>query len=330
VAEKQITNPGQAFALGATWGNPSVDSAMTTTTCDLINNTGLTLYTGDIVALDPTGTMAVLPTTATLSLCIGTVGSTLEMSQYPAVESIAGTSAAAPGNVSNTFPTIVGSTGGVGISFGASDGNLQPGMDVAWNSLSLGFTNGSGNITSGSNATVNPLQVGYYVITPYNASTNATPQIFQITSNGGSAGAWTAVGTSISGSATLTFTGTTGSFTCQVGRDTTLMGPGWTPPLNGQWLTTSAFVPGQVVPIVTQGLGRVNITALTTQVAGSFILPTNASVIGTLVLITALTAAQIGLVIATPLEAYAQRDTTVLTQYGIAGHNSVRAIIGRM
>jgi hypothetical protein len=330
MAEKQITNPGQAFALGATWGNPSVDNAMTSSTCDLINNTGSFLYTGDIVALDPTGTLAVLPTTATLNLAIGTVGSTLEMSQYPAIESIAGTTAAAPGNVTNTFPTIVGSTGGVGIGFGASDGNIQPDPVEAWLSLSLGFTNGSGAITSASAATVNPLSVGLYVITPYNATTNITPQIFQITSNGGSAGAWTAVGTSISGSATLTFTGTTGAFVCQVGRDTVLMGPGWGVPLGGQWTTTSAYPPGQVVPIVTQGLGRVNITALSTVVAGSFIIPTNAAVVGAVVLIGALTAAQTGYVIATCLEPYAQRDTTVLTQYGIAGHNSVRAIIGRM
>ena len=55
--EKQIGNPGQAFSLGATWGTPSVDNAMTTEICDLINNTGVTLYTGDIVCLDPTGTM---------------------------------------------------------------------------------------------------------------------------------------------------------------------------------------------------------------------------------------------------------------------------------
>jgi hypothetical protein len=330
MAEKQITNPGQAYALGATWGTPSVDNAMTTSTCDLINNTGVTLFTGDIVCLDPTGTMANLPTTATLSLGIGTVGSTLEMSQYPATESIAGTSAASPGLVTNTFPTIVGSTGGVGISFGASDGNIQPDPDTAWQSLAIGFTNGNGNMTSASTATVNPLAVGLTVITPYNASTNATPQIFQITSNGGTSGSWTAVGTSISGSTTLTFTGTTGTFTCEVGRDNVSMGPGWGVPLNGQWSSTSAFAPGQVVPIVTQGLGRVNINALTTQVAGSFLLPTNASVVGTLVLITALTAAQIGLVIATALEPYAQRDTSILTAYGISGHNSVRAIIGRM
>jgi hypothetical protein len=321
MAEKQITNPGQAFALGATWGNPSVDNAMTTVTADLINGTTGPLYTGDIVCLDPTGTMAVTPTTATLSLGIGTVGSPLEQSQYPAQEQIAAAT------VTNTFPTIVGSTGGVGISFGTAEGNVQPFQDYAWLSTLVGFTNGSANLTSAITSTNNPLAIGLYVITPYNASTNLLPQIFQVVSNGGSSGAWTAVGAVVSGAGT-TFSGTTGSFTCQVGRDTALKNPGWSNPPG--WTTTSAFVPGQVVPIVTQGLGRVNINGLTTQVAGSFILPTNASAVGTLVLITALTAAQIGLVIATCLEAYAQRDTTINDTFGISGHNSVRAIIGKM
>lgn len=321
MAEKQITNPSQAFSLGATWGNPSVDNAMTTQTCDLINGGSVPLYTGDIVCLDPTGTMAVQATTATLSLGIGTVGSTLEMSSYPATEQIAGAA------VANTFPTIVGSTGGVGISFGTADGNVQPFQDYAWNSTLVGFTNGSANLTSAITSTNNPLFIGAYVYTPYNASTNATPQVFQVISNGGSTGSWTAVGAVISGAGT-TFSGTTGSFTCQVGRDTTLKSPGWANPPG--WTTTSAFEPGQVVPIVTQGLGRVNINGLTTQVAGSFILPTNASYVGTLVLITALTAAQIGLVIATCLEAYAQRDTSINDTFGISGHNSVRAIIGKM
>jgi hypothetical protein len=73
-----------------------------------------------------------------------------------------------------------------------------------------------------------------------------------------------------------------------------------------------------------------NINALSTGVAGSFGIGTNNSVVATLVLITALTAAQIGLVIGAWLEAYAQRDTTVGTVFGITGHDSVRAIIGKM
>lgn len=319
--EKQISNANQSFSLGATWGNPSVDNAMTTQQCDLINGTGTTLYTGDIVGLDPTGTQAVQLTTATLSLSIGTVGSTLEASAYPAVEVIAGS------NVTNTFPTIVGSTGGTGISFLTADGNIAPNSDYAWASVAVGYTNGSANVTSALVSASNPFVVGNYIITPYNASTNANPQIFQITVAGGSSGSWTATGVVIAGAGT-TFTGTTGTYTSQVGRDTATKGPGWIAPPG--WSNSSAFEPGVIVPIVTQGLGRMNINGLTTGVAGSFGIGTNASFVATLVLITALTAAQIGLVIGTWLEAYAQRDTTINTTFGISGHDSVRAIIGKM
>lgn len=315
--EKMIGNPSQAFAMGATWGTPSVDNAMTTEQCDLINATGVTLYTGDIVALDPTGTQAVQLTTATLTCAIGCVGSTLEASAYPAVESIAGA------NVSNTFPTIPGSTGGVGISSLANDGNTQPNTDVAWISASMGFTNGSQTITYGAAAATD---IGKYIITPYNASTNATPQIFQVTAVTVST---SYTGTVISGAGT-TFSGTTGSFTVQLGRDTVTDGPGWAPPLNGGWSNTTASAPGAIVPVVIRGFGRVNVSGQTTVVRGSFLIGTNASFAGTVVLITALTAAQAGFVIATALEPYAQRDTYLTTIAGITGHDSVRAIIGKM
>jgi len=318
---KQIANTNQSFALGATWGTPSVENTQTTTFVELINGTGTTLYTGDIVALDATGTQAVQLTTATLNNVIGTVGNANEFGAYPAVEVIAGA------NVSNTFPTIVGSTGGTGISALTVEGNVTPFADYPWISVAVGFTNGSGALTSSLVSASNPFILGEYVITPYNASTNANPQIFQVTVAGGSSGAWTATGVVVAGAGT-TFTGTTGTFTCILGRDQITKGPGWQAPAG--WTNTSAFAPGLVVPVVTQGFGRVNINGLSTGVAGSFAIGTNASFVATLVLTGALTAAQTGFVIATWLEPYAQRDTTLNTTFGIAGHDSVRCIVAKM
>ena len=312
--QKQISNPNQSFALGASWGTPSVDNQMTTEICDLINGTGQPLFTGDIVALDATGTQAVLPATATLGCVIGCVGSTLEASSYPAVESIAGA------NVTNTFPTIVGSTGGTGISSLTFDGNLAPFADYAWITAAMGFTNGSGTVTYAGAAAAD---VGKYIVTPYNSSTNANPQIFQVLTVSVGTSYTTAV---VSGAGT-TFSGTTGTFTVNLGRDTVTKGPGWSNPVG--WSNTSAFPPGLVVPVVVSGFGRVNVNGLSTVVAGSWLLGTNASVVGTVVLAGALVAGQIGLSIANALEAYAQRDTTIGTVLGITGHDSVRAIIGK-
>lgn len=319
MSRKQIANASQAFSLGATWGTPSVDNTMTSDFVELINGTGATLYTGDIVTLDATGTTCLQPTTATLSLGIGCVGSPIEFGAYTAIENINGA------NVSNTFPTIVGSTGGVGIGAVATDGNVQPSQDFAFVSLVLGFTNGSGNITSAQVSTTNPLAVGIYVYTPYNSSTNANPQIFQVTSNGGSSGAWTAVGTVVAGGGT-TFSGTTGSFTCQVGRDTVLKGPGWTPPVG--WTNASAFAPGVVVPIVVHGFARINMNGQAV-VAGDLLTPTNASFVATRIAVSTAVAANIGNILAVALEAAAQKDTT-LTSLGIAGHDSVRCYIDKM
>lgn len=313
---KQIDNPSQAFALGATWGNPPVDNTMTTEICNLINNTGQVLYTGDIVGIDATGTLANQLTTATLATSVGAVGSALQMSAYPAVENINGA------NVNNTFPSIVGANAGVGISALTMDGNVTPYELTAWQILSLGFTNGSGNITSASTAAVNPLAVGLYVYTPYNSSTNANPQVFQITSNGGSSGSWTAVGQVIAGAGT-NFTGTTGSFNCSVGRDNVTKGPGWQAPIG--WTNASAFEPGLIVPIVTKGFGRINVNAIATVNAGDFLLGTNASFIATRVA-PPLVAANIGNGVGVALEPQTQKDTS-LTTAGIAGHDSIRAYI---
>jgi hypothetical protein len=280
---------------------------MTTEICDLINGTSQTLYTGDIVCLDATGTQAVLAGAAADNSVIGTVGDSARMSLYP---------------VSGTFPTIDS-----GIQFSALGGNVQPQSDVAWVSLSLGFTNGSANITSAQVSTNNPLAVGLIIITPYNSSTNATPQIFQVTSNGGSSGSWTAVGTVIAGGGT-TFSGTTGSFTCQIGNASSSIGPGWVPPTG--WTSSSAFVPGTIVPIVIRGFGRVNISALTGEVKGDLINTSgSSSVVGARTASGSTTAGQTGSFIAITLEAYAARDTA-LTTAGITGHDSVRAIIGKV
>jgi hypothetical protein len=305
MATKQITNPGQAFSLGGTY-LPPVDDAMTTNTTQVINATGQILYTGDIVCLDVTGTQAVLATSAGDPRQIGTVGSNSELSHYP--------TAVADYPTSAQFITMT-----------AQEGNLQPYQDFPASTLSLGFTNGSTTITSSSTATVNPLIVGAYVYTPYNATTNATPQVFQIVSLGGSTGAWTAVGAVVSGAGT-TFSGTTGTFVTTQSVEPVQLGPGWQVPTG--WSSTSTFQPGIVVPIVTQGFGRVNISGVTAEVASDLI-----SVSGSGSVVGARTAAgsgtSVGSFIAVTLEAYATRDQA-LTNLGITGHDSVRAIIGKM
>lgn len=306
--EKQISNPGGAFAFGASWGNAPVDNAMTTETAGLINNTGLVLYTGDIVGIDATGTQAVLTATGNLTNVIGTVGSPREMS----------TVTGAPAQVADT-----------NVGFTTLDGTFQPFVNVPWQTLTLGFTNGSGNITSAQVSTVNPLAVGDIIITPYNASTNATPQIFQVTSNGGSSGAWTAVGAVISGGGT-TFSGTTGSFSSQVGTAPSAVGPGFLPSSINNWTSSSTFPPGTVVPIITRGFGRVNVNGVAAIAAGDGLGGTNASVVGTRFAYAGTGyASAAGLIIAVALEAYAARDVT-LTGLGITGHDSIRAIIGKL
>jgi hypothetical protein len=319
MSRKQINNGGQAFALGATWGTPSVDNTMTSDFVQLINNTGLTLFTGDIVTLDPTGTMVNQATTATLSLGIGCVGSSQEFGAYTSVENVNSS------NVSNTFPTIVGSTAGTGIGAVATDGNVQPFTNPAWNSVLVGFTNGSSAATSAQVSTINPFLVGSLIYTPFNAGTNANPQIFIITVAGGSSGAWTATVTAAPGSGfSNTFQGTTGSFTCQIGRDWDTKGPGWTPPIG--WSTTSAFAPGAVVPIVTHGFARINVNGIATVNAGDLLTPTNNSFVATRIAVSSAVAANIGNILAVALEAQTQKDTT-LTSIGISGHDSIRCYI---
>lgn len=299
MAEKQISNPAQAFSLGASWGTPSVDNAMTTEIAQLINGSGLILYTGDIVCLDATGTQAILASGAADTTVIGAVGSSVEEGSYPATA---------------TFPTI-----DTGINMTTKDGSVQPVVDVAWVTAAMGFTNGSATITYAGAATAD---IGKWILTPYNSSTNANPQIFQITAATPSTNY---TGQVISGAGT-TFSGTTGTFTVQMGRDYTSRGPGWAP-LPG-WTGSSAFPPNVTVPVVIRGFGRVNINAVAGVVRGDLIAVAGASVVGARTAAGGAVAAGVGSLFAVTLEAYAARDTA-LTAAGIAGHDSVRAIIGK-
>lgn len=299
MAEKQISNPGQAFALGASWGTPSVDNAMTTEIANLINGTGLILYTGDVVCLDATGTQAILASGAADTTVIGTVGSSVELGSYPS---------------GGTFPTIAS-----GINMTAKDGSVQPLTDVAWVTASMGFTNGSATITYASASTND---IGKYILTPYNATTNLTPQIFLITAATANTNY---TGQVVAGPGT-TFSGTTGAFTVQMGRDYTARGPGWSP--LPAWTTSSAFPPNVTVPCTIRGFGRVNINAVAGTVRGDLLAASGANVIAARTAAAGAVAAGIGSFFGVALEAYAARDTT-LTAAGIAGHDSVRALIGR-
>ena len=85
MAQKQIMNPLQAWTSGATWGTLSGDNEMTQTAAHLLNGTGVTLYTGDVVCIDVTGTQAVLSATAGDLRTIGAVGVVEnDASYYPA------------------------------------------------------------------------------------------------------------------------------------------------------------------------------------------------------------------------------------------------------
>lgn len=298
--EKQIGNPAGAFAIGGTYGTPPVDNAMTTEIAPLINGTGLVLFTGDIVALDATGTQAILAAGAADTTMIGAVGSSIEMGLYPATAS---------------FPVQ-----DAGINMGTTDGTAQPQVDFPWVSATMGFTNGSATITyAGAAAT----DLGKYIYTPYNSSTNANPQVFQVTAV--SVGV-NYTGTVVAGAGT-TFSGTTGSFIVQLGRDLVTKGPGWSPAPG--WSSTSIFPPNVTVPVIVRGFGRVNINGVAGVVRGDYFAATAASsVIAARTAAAGGLAASIGTFLGVSLEAYAARDTT-LSGLGYAGHDSVRAYIGK-
>lgn len=104
---KMITNPGQAFTGGATWGTPSIDNAMSTNVISLINGTGLELYEGDIVCIDVTGTKAVLSSAAGDPSTIGVVGGR----QWLGYSSSATPPSAAPGTaVGGFYPPVLGAS----------------------------------------------------------------------------------------------------------------------------------------------------------------------------------------------------------------------------
>jgi hypothetical protein len=283
MAQKQIMNPLQAWSAGATWGTPSGDNEMTQTVAHLLNGSGATLYTGDIVCLDVTGTQAVFAASAGDPRVIGTVGGAeQDGSYYPA--------------------------GSSNINLRASGGGAMPPELSPVVTASLGFTNGSGTVTyTGAAAT----DIGKQILTPYNSSTNANPQVYTVT----------AVTAGTGYTVSPTFNGTTGTFAgCTIQNAPSNLGPGWG--------AASAYPIGVQVPVVTAGYGRVNVNGVAAAVATDSIAGTSGSPVGARTAAGGSTAAQNGTFIATALEAYAARDTS-LTAAGITGHDSVRALIGK-
>ena len=309
MTSKQITNAGQAFALGGSWGTPSVDNAGSTNVCYLINDTGAILYPGDIVCIDASGTLAQVPTTATLNCVFGTVGNGQILSAYPAESWVDGTL------TPNLFPVQISDTPGVGVGYVIGDGagDIQPPTTSPISTVFMGFTNGSLTVTY---AAADTLDVGKYILTPYSNSTNPNPQVFQIVSvvEGVSYTVQIVAGpTSPAG-----FSGTTGTFLVQLGTNRTQLGPGWWPALT--WNEEWQWPTNAVVPIITSGFGLVNVYDQTVN-PGDLLEGTDSEVYGTL--------AASNIAIATALEADTARNTN-LTFMGITGHEPVRALIGRV
>lgn len=310
----QITNPGQAYALGATWGTPPVQT-MPSETVQLINDTATTLFESDIVALHYSGTALVLPATGSLTNVLGVVGS--GNAYYPPTTST-GTSTI----TTNTFPTEVAPSAAAGIWQNTGSGRSA-------NQVAPSFTFGGILTTTATTITsVTSLPAGVtiaamaggYVTTPYDGTNNTTPQIIQILSGSSTTLTLASAVTLTAGSpwtvTDLIFT-PGGSL------------PGYPPPTG--WSVTSAFPPGAVVPVILRGFGRVNINGLTTIALGDGVGATNASVIGTrFAYATTGYASATGLIIATCLEAYAARDSYLSNTALITGHDSVRALIGKM
>lgn len=192
MSQKQIMNPLQAWTAGATWSNPSGDNEMTQTVAHLLNGSGVTLYTGDIVAIDVTGTQAVLPAVAGDPRAIGTVGGVEQDGSY--------------------YPV-----GSANINIRPSGGGFTPPELSPAIIATLGFTGASGTVTYAGAAVTD---IGKQILVPYNATTNTTPQVYTIT----------AVVANTSYTVTPVFNGTTGSFTlCTIQNAPTNIGPGWGP-----------------------------------------------------------------------------------------------------
>jgi hypothetical protein len=282
MAQKQIMNPLQAWTAGATWSNQSGDNEMTQSVAHLLNGSSLTLYTGDIVCIDVTGTQAVLAGVAADPRVIGVVGGTeMDGSYYPA--------------------------GSTNINIRPSGGGATPPELSASITASMGFTGASGAVTyTGALAT----DLGKQILVPFVATTNTNPLVYTIT----------AVNPGNGYTVTPNFNGTTGSFTAILQNAPSSIGPGWGP--------ASAYPIGVQLPVVTSGYGRVNINGVVAVVATDSIASASGTPVGVRTAAGASTAAQNGTFIATTLEAYAARDTS-LTAAGITGHDSVRALIGK-
>jgi hypothetical protein len=191
MAQKQIMNPLQAFTAGATWGNLSGDNEMTQSVAQLLNGSGVTLYTGDIVAIDVTGTQAILPPAAGDPRVIGTVGgANIDGSYYP--------------------------TGSTNINIRTAGGGFTPAELSPSVTANMGLTNGSGTVTYASAAVTD---VGKTLFPAYSSSNNANPQVYTIT----------AVVANTSYTVTPTFNGTTGTFSTVMANAPSNIGPGWGP-----------------------------------------------------------------------------------------------------
>lgn len=281
MTNKQISNPNQAYTAGATWGTLSGDNEMTQEVSHLINGTGVTLYTGDIVCLDVTGTQAVLSGSAGDPRVVGTVGGAEQWGSY--------------------YPA-----GSSNINLSTASGGPVPALLAPNVIANMGWTGASPTVTYAGAAAAD---LGKQLIPAYNSANDPTPLVYTII----------AVNPGVSYTVNQNFNGTTGTFSTLLNLQPSSIGPGYQP---------LSINPGSQCPIVKQGFGRVNINAVAATVATDAIQATNASVVGARTANGSLVAGQIGQSIATTLEAYAARDTS-LTALGIAGHDSVRALIGK-
>lgn len=272
-----IGNPSQAFTAGATWGNPAIDNQMTAQVANLLNNTGVVLYIGDVVCLDVTGTQAVLAASANDPSVIGVVGGYNAGDYTPAGASPL--SIGVIGTAPNPFE----------LSANRSDSLVT-------------LTNGSPTVLD---AAAVASDLGKTLVAP-SGTGSAQFTIIAVTPG---------TGFTISSN----YLGTTGAaYTVQVNQSPSGLGPGWSP---------NSFAPGVEVPVVVFGFARINVNGLTTVTAKGGVFSTaNASVIPTYTVLGSEVATQGGTIIAVPLEAYAARDTT-LTSLGIAGHDTIRALI---
>lgn len=315
----QITNPMGAFSSGGTWGNPSF-TVLPSEVERLLNGTGQTLYTGDIVSLDYTGVEVILPATGNLTQVIGVVGG--GNAEYPPTT----TTGATPTVTTNTFPTEMAPSQAAGIWLSPSGGTILDPSSAPSFVFGGILTTNSNTITSVTSLPAGVSiadMVGFQIITPYNATNNTTPQALTVTAGSGTT-------LTLSANVVLTagspWTVTTVSFL----GGSSARGPGFPPASNTGWSLTAAFPAASVVPIILSGYARININGVSAIAQSDGIGATNASTVGTRFAYASTGyASATGLIIGVALEAYANRDST-LTAAGITGHDTIRAIIGKM